>query len=145
MYWFFYILLHISLHTFCDKHIYMFSVYILKSLPLRLLAMLTTWESLHQYFCYSNTWIQNNAVSLYMVLKAKISCVYASYLDYTNTLSSHSSCTNPKTSMFLISYCCCLCPIHWSQVLCCKWRCSWCSPDRRCSNYIWVINNFISY
>ena len=26
-----------------------------------------------------------------------------------------------------------------------RWRCSWSSTDRRCSNYIWVINNFIAY
>ena len=25
------------------------------------------------------------------------------------------------------------------------WRCSWSSADRRCSNYIWVIDNFIAY
>ena len=25
------------------------------------------------------------------------------------------------------------------------WRCSWSSADRRCSNYIWVINIFIAY
>ena len=25
-----------------------------------------------------------------------------------------------------------------------EWRCSWSSTDRRCSNYIWVINNFIA-
>ena len=37
------------------------------------------------------------------------------------------------------------CPIHWSQVLSWEWRCSWSSADRRCSNYIWVINNFIAY
>ena len=36
-----------------------------------------------------------------------------------------------------------VCPIHWSQVFSWKWRCSWSSTDRRCSNYIWVINNFI--
>ena len=45
--------------------------------------------------------------------------------------------------MFLISFCSCLCPIHWSQVLSQEWRCSWSSADRRCSNYIWVIDNFI--
>ena len=39
----------------------------------------------------------------------------------------------------------CLCPIHWSQVLSRGWRCSWSSADRRCSNYIWVINNFIAW
>ena len=35
--------------------------------------------------------------------------------------------------------------IHWSQVLSGEWRCSWSSADRRCSNYIWVINNLIAY
>ena len=45
--------------------------------------------------------------------------------------------------MILVLSCCCLCPIHWSQVLSREWRCSWGSADRRCSNYIWVINNFI--
>ena len=34
--------------------------------------------------------------------------------------------------------------IHWSHVLSWEWRCSWSSADRRCSNYIWVINNFIA-
>ena len=47
--------------------------------------------------------------------------------------------------MFLVSSCNCLCPIHWSQVLSWEWRCSWNSAERRCSNYIWVINNFIPY
>ena len=45
--------------------------------------------------------------------------------------------------MILISSCSRLCPIHWSQVLSWEWRCSWSSADRRCSNYIWVINNLI--
>ena len=26
-----------------------------------------------------------------------------------------------------------------------EWRCIWSSADRRCSNYIWVIDNFIAY
>ena len=26
-----------------------------------------------------------------------------------------------------------------------EWRCSWSSADRRCSNYIWVIDDFIGY
>ena len=50
---------------------------------------------------------------------------------------------NPKTGVFLISSCNCLFPIHWSQVLSREWRYSWSSADRRCSNYFWVINNFI--
>ena len=47
--------------------------------------------------------------------------------------------------MFIVSSCSCLCPIHWSQVLSWELRCSWSSADSRCSNYIWVINNFIAY
>ena len=47
--------------------------------------------------------------------------------------------------MFLISSCSCHCPKHWSQVLRRERRCGWSSADRRCSNYIWVINNFIAY
>ena len=47
--------------------------------------------------------------------------------------------------MILASSCCCLWPIHWSQVLSREWRCSWSSADRRCSNYIGVVNNFITY
>ena len=47
--------------------------------------------------------------------------------------------------MILVSCCRCLCPINWSQVLSRSWRCSWSSADRRCSNYIWVIDNIIAY
>ena len=47
--------------------------------------------------------------------------------------------------MFLVSSCSCLCPIQWSQLLSREWRCSWSSADRRCSTYIWVIDNFIAY
>ena len=47
--------------------------------------------------------------------------------------------------MFLIYACSCLCPIHWRKALNWEWRCSWSSADRRCSNSIWVINNFIAY
>ena len=55
-----------------------------------------------------------------------------------------SNISHTKSQTFLISSCSCLCPIQLSQVLSWKWRCSWSSADRRCSNYIWVINNFIS-
>ena len=47
--------------------------------------------------------------------------------------------------MFLVSSCSCLCPIQWIQVSSGEWRCSWSSADRRCSSYIWVIDNFIAY
>ena len=43
--------------------------------------------------------------------------------------------------MFLVSACSCLYAIYWSQMVGGEWRCSWSSADRRCSNYIWVINN----
>ena len=46
--------------------------------------------------------------------------------------------------MFLVSACSCLCAMHWSQVLSGEWRCNWSSADRRCFNYIWVINIFIN-
>ena len=47
--------------------------------------------------------------------------------------------------MLLVSSCSRIYPIRWSQVLSWEWRCSWSSADRRCSNYIWVIKNFIAY
>ena len=47
--------------------------------------------------------------------------------------------------MILFWSCICICPIYWSQVSSREWRCSWSSADRRCSNYIWVINNVIAY
>ena len=47
-------------------------------------------------------------------------------------------------SLFFLS-CCCLCAIYWSQMLSREWRCSWSSTDRQCSNYIWVVNKFITY
>ena len=53
--------------------------------------------------------------------------------------------SNLQTVMLLVSSCSCLCPIHSNQVLSREWRYSWSSADRWCSNYIWVINNFISY
>ena len=49
-----------------------------------------------------------------------------------------------KTYLFLVPSCRCLWPFHWSQVLSWEWRCGWSSADRRCSNYIWVINKFIA-
>ena len=52
---------------------------------------------------------------------------------------------NLQTLFRLVLSCSCLCRIHWSQVFSLEWRCGWSSADRRCSNYIWVINNFIAY
>ena len=52
---------------------------------------------------------------------------------------------SPNLKTFLVSSYSCFCPIQWSQALSREWRCSWSSADRRCSNYIWVINKFIAY
>ena len=51
----------------------------------------------------------------------------------------------PNTWQILVLSCDCLCRIPWRQMLSREWRCSWSSADRRCSNYIWVIDNFIAY
>ena len=53
--------------------------------------------------------------------------------------------TKSKKYIFPVSSCRCLCLIHWSQVLSREWRCSWSSADRRCSNFIWVINKFMAH
>ena len=50
-----------------------------------------------------------------------------------------------KSHDFHDSSCSWLCVMYWSQVLSREWKYSWSSSDRRCSNYIWVINNFIAY
>ena len=47
--------------------------------------------------------------------------------------------------MFLVLSCSGLCAIYWSQLLSGESRGSWSSANRRCTNYIWVINNFIAY
>ena len=53
--------------------------------------------------------------------------------------------TKSQQLKFLVLSCGCLCRIPWSQILSREWRCSWGSADRQCSNYIWVIDNFIAY
>ena len=60
-------------------------------------------------------------------------------LTYCQT--SNIRCTKSQN---LVSSCSCLCPIYWSQALSLEWRCSWSNADRRCSNYICVINNLIA-
>ena len=47
--------------------------------------------------------------------------------------------------MIFISSCSCFCLIYWSKVLSKLWRCCWSSADRRCSNYIWMMNNYVAY
>ena len=62
-------------------------------------------------------------------------CCQTSNIRHTNSL---------KLKCFWIRLAVVFCPIHWSQVLSREWRCSWSSAERRCSNYIWMINNFIA-
>ena len=64
-----------------------------------------------------------------------------------NTYRQTFNIERPKSpnSNVSLSSCSCLCPIHWSHVLTREWRCSWSGADRRCSNYIWVFNNFTAY
>ena len=57
--------------------------------------------------------------------------------------TSSISCTKSQYLNVSRLSCSCLCPIHCSQVLSRVWICSLSSADSRCSNYIWVINNFI--
>ena len=56
---------------------------------------------------------------------------------------SNISYTKSQNWNFLISSCSCLHAIYWSRVLSQERRCSLISLDRRCSNYIWVINDWI--
>ena len=51
---------------------------------------------------------------------------------------------NSKTSVY-VSFCSCICPIHWRRVLSREWICRWSSAHKRCPNYIWVISKFIAY
>ena len=66
------------------------------------------------------------------------------YLYYHTVKPLIQVTPNPRTQMILISSCFCLCPVHWNQMLSREW-CSWSSADRRCSNYIWMINNLVAY
>ena len=71
---------------------------------------------------------------------------YALMTSWSMLLLKYRKISNVRrTKLILVSSRSCLCPIHWSQVLCQEWRCGWSSADRRCSNYIWVINNLIAY
>ena len=47
--------------------------------------------------------------------------------------------------MVFVSSWSCLCAIHWSQMFSREWTCTWSSADKCCSDYIWVINNSITY
>ena len=50
----------------------------------------------------------------------------------------------PNPQIWMCLACSCLCTVHSNQMLSWEWKCSWSSTDRRCSNYIWVVNNLIA-
>ena len=54
-----------------------------------------------------------------------IVCHYWAYCHLVYRKISNISGPNPKTEMFLVSACSCLCAIYWSQVLSGAWRCNW--------------------
>ena len=93
---------------------------------------------------YTNSW-KTNTVSIreHSSDRDQYSCTLSGTRQTYRQISNIRH-TNPQTYMLLIPSCSCLSSIHWSQVLSREWRCSWSSADRRCSNYIWVINNFIA-
>ena len=66
------------------------------------------------------------------------------YTCFTNHIY-HQISNVRRTKPQYLNICSCLYLIQWSHVLSQEWRCNCSSADRRCSNYIWVINNFIGY
>ena len=75
--------------------------------------------------------------------KSTLSLDMHDFIDYRKV--SNIRRTKSQNLKLLVSSWSSLYPIRWSQVLSWEWRCSWSSADRRCSNYIWVINNLIAY
>ena len=59
-----------------------------------------------------------------------------------NQISNTSHTKSQNLKMFLILSCSCLCPTHWSQVLCKKW--CWSSGNMQCSNFICVTSKFVA-
>ena len=60
------------------------------------------------------------------------------YRQFSNIRRTQSQNINVFSSCLAVVF-------HWNHVLSWEWRCSWSSADKRCSNYIWVVNNFIAY
>ena len=66
------------------------------------------------------------------------------YLDMNCQISSIRCTKSQNLNVSRLVLQLSLCNLLKSQVVSREWRCSWSSADRRCSNYIWVINNFIA-
>ena len=74
-------------------------------------------------------WIHSKADDCICRLRALWNINSIASKIYRNTINSLiQGAPNPKTLMFLVASCSCLCPIHWSQVLSREWRCSWSVP-----------------
>ena len=99
----------------------------------------------------ASQWAKNCAITqtvmMYQLAHYELKTLDLVYILSTNntvkSLSKHA--LNRKTLMFPVSFCRCLCTIHWRQMLSREWRCNWSSADRWYSNYIWVINNIIAH
>ena len=62
----------------------------------------------------------------------------------TKKIYMYCQISNIRGTISNVLSCSCLCRIHWRQVLSREWRCSWSIACWHCSNYIWVIDNFIA-
>ena len=106
---------------------------------------------------FSNLWGENFSRNMLFLLKALLSwwTIPRHFFDTQHMLKAtkkqYRQVSNIRRTQSQhlkdsrVPSCGCFCRIPWSQMLSREWRCSWSSADRRCSNYIWVINNFIAY
>ena len=65
------------------------------------------------------------------------------YIQIHHKISNTSRTNSPNSNVSRLVWSC-ICPSYWCQVLRREWRCSWSSAERRCSNYIWVIDKSIA-
>ena len=86
------------------------------------------------FHCLSNCCLQNGS---HFVSASTNFVPY--YRQVSNTSRTKSQHLKDSRTVLRLSL-----PNPWSQMLSRDWRCSWSSADRRCSNYIWVIDNFIA-
>ena len=62
------------------------------------------------------------------------------HCEISNISRTKSQNLNVSRLVLQLSFCNLLKPVLRRE-----WRCSWGIVDRRCSNYIWVVNSFIAY
>ena len=140
-----------SYHAFiCMYIIYIFCVYRASDLAGDL-ALATG------YVCYWRAYNEKSsscktckfeAAAALIVTYVDVKAINEANADVSSTITAKSliwGALNHRNEMFLVSGCSYFCVICWGHVLSCEWSCSWNSADRRWSNYIWVINNFIAF